>query len=365
MKNIALMIGLVVVLLLSACSNSQTVEGNTTSTAGPSPTEHNHTAMELRNADNFICQNMETDDACEYMILYREPDGCLSEVASVGEHDQPIVVYNGKIYYQDENCVIAVTYSGDVVSKINIPGKNERGWLLHCDGEYIYGAASQTGTGDAGYCFAVNLDLTEIKELSALPAKYRELSYERLLDDFEKVAKCNRLETYVHAANIEYDTNGMIKEMLLQISVNHEGEIQTGNLLFAWYNQHRDYKEGQMNPWYNESEETYADQEAAIRLDVFFGYLTRIQEENLVLSNLPQTEKLYRLNFNKGVSDGSATHSGTKRNYVSLMDGTVVDETNNLQNCFEIETRRYHSTEEGENKVFVDSILYVVLPNNS
>lgn len=365
MKKLVLMIGLVFVLMLTACSNIQNPDVDISNATESTPTEHNHASVESRNADNFVCQNMGINDACEYMILYREPDGCLSEVVSVGEHDQPIVAYNGKIYYQEENCVIAVTYSGEMVSKISIPGNNERGWLLHCDGEYIYGVASQTSTGDAGYCFAVSLDLTELKELSALPARYRDLSYERLLDDFEEVAECNRLDTYVHAANIEYDTNGMIKEMLLQISVNHEGDIQTGNLLFVWHNQYKDYKDGQMNPWYNETDETYADQETAIRLDVFFGYLEKMQEEKLVVSNLPQTEKLYRLNFNKGISDGSMIHSETKRGYVSLIDGVVVNEVDNLQSYFEVETRRYHNSEEGENQVLVDSVLYVILPDNS
>lgn len=339
------------------------------------PINHDHDDPASRKAENFMVQCIDRGEMNQYYVSYQEPDGCLTQVVYLGVRDQPLMIHDGLIYYVYNDIyatVYAADFSGNVVSSIALDWLNPyyqyciNGYLLYCDDKYIYGAIDSHG-GDAEYCFSVDFQLTEANELAAIPAKYRQMDYSMLLSDLVEVAQCGEDEAYVNSGYVRYDANGRIKAMSMYISILQNGEIRSGILLFQWYNQLKGYKDYSMNPWFNPAPESDGNLENAIPLKEFLNYMEKMEEDNIITANLPETEQYYHLYFQSDSQDQLPILPEAESHYITLSESgsKTVDQPDTLPKFyFQVAAQQYDPSADRPVNPSLTQIVYILLGND-
>lgn len=326
-----------VLLLLCGCTPRENQNG----TNGQSEMIHDHTPFFRRQADSFFVYTEKKAEVTDYIICYKEPDGCITSIAAMGNYEQSFIIHNKLIYYveRDGGCrLCAIDFAGNVQKECQLQESLDTGWLLYSDEEYIYGAAGSHATSNATYIFQTDWDLSECEQIPAFPRQFRQFDYRKVGGDFAEICQTETSKIYVHGANVLFDANGMAYEMLIMVSAVSETDTISGNLLLGWYNQLPAYDTWDMNPWFNKVEEGYGSVDGLMTLSQFLNQLKAIEDSSVIPEYLPSSSKPFRLTSGVGIAEDLPTSNTATEVYVDLTEGTpnIISTPDTTKSCFSI-----------------------------
>ncbi len=357
-------------LILPGCAPSSnpsaTTPSDQASSSQPSDSsEHRHVPPALRIADNFVVE-CETLPMCsQYYVSYKEPDGCLTRVLCMGYNKQDMMIHDKLIYYSEAGTIYADDFTGKCVYQYRLESPISDALLVCCDDQYIYGAGGNLD-GDAEYCFAIDHTLKEYHPLPAIPARYRQMDYEMLLQDFARAAQCEPDEMYVHQAWVTYDFNGRLKKITLALSIQHDGETRCGNLFWSWYNQEKTYRQAALNPYFGTVSQAYEELSNAMPIGTFLNYLQIMEKDDLLPTLLTEKNDFYQLLFQWSLDDsesGYPMQPDAPSDYVSLSSSGYkrIAKPEQLPNFyFKAKSLQYDPTSDRNIHPTVSALLYIL-----
>ena len=99
---------IVVCLLLAGCASETYIEETVPYWAG----HENHTAAQARNQYNFDTEVADDEGQSVYLV-YKEPDGCVTQVAQIGRVKAPSLFCEENTFFYMDGSLCAVTFTGD------------------------------------------------------------------------------------------------------------------------------------------------------------------------------------------------------------------------------------------------------------
>ena len=99
---------LVACLLLAGCG----VDGPTEPTVPASFGHTDHTSPQARNRRSFTTE-IEDDEGRSVYLVYKEPDGCVTKIAQIGNWEAPELHYDENTFFYLQEQLCAITFAGE------------------------------------------------------------------------------------------------------------------------------------------------------------------------------------------------------------------------------------------------------------
>lgn len=169
----------------------------------------------IRDIENYFVDQYEGG----YSVLYKDDEGNVEQIVSLGAQPQPLAIAKGRICFVEEGKMVSVDLDGKDRQELLIDCLPANAHITYMDDTYFY---CLTGPS-ARTCWEIYQDLHAYSQ-GAVPRKYRSVNYENLLQSIRTQVASSEDRIRVRSARVELDGFGTPVSMTLEV-LSHSGKV--------------------------------------------------------------------------------------------------------------------------------------------